>query len=161
VYDFYSLKQHLNMTTRTRTNSGNADFKKLVVLLDASLAETDGDEHDFYHQYNGIDQIKYVVVAYQGDVAVGCGAIKQYEATTVEIKRMYVQPDYRGQNIAGQILTELEKWAKELGFDTCILETGKRQYSAIALYPKHGYQVIENYGQYVGVENSICMNKKI
>ncbi len=149
------------MTTLIRTNSENADFKELVVLLDASLAETDGDEHDFYHQFNGIDQIKYAVVAYQGNVAVGCGAIKPYKDKTVEIKRMYVQPDYRGQNIAGQILTELEQWAKELAFDTCILETGKRQYSAIALYPKHGYKIIDNYGQYEGVENSICMNKKI
>ncbi len=149
------------MTTLTRTNSDNPDFKKLVVLLDASLAETDGDEHDFYHQFNGIDQIKYAVVAYIGNEAVGCGAIKQYKDTTVEIKRMYVQPKHRGQNIAGKILTELEQWAKELGFDTCILETGKRQYSAIALYPKHGYEIIDNYGQYVGVENSICMTKKI
>ncbi len=149
------------MTTLTRTNSDNPDFKKLVVLLDASLAETDGDEHDFYHQFNGIDQIKYAVVAYIGNEAVGCGAIKQYKDTTVELKRMYVKSEYRGQNIAGQILTKLEQWAKELGFDTCILETGKRQYSAVALYPKHGYQIMDNYGQYVGVENSICMTKKI
>ncbi|TAF93144.1 MAG: GNAT family N-acetyltransferase [Cytophagia bacterium] len=147
--------------TLIRTGSENADFKELVVLLDTSLAKTDGDQHDFCHQYNGIDSIKYVVSAYQGNLAVGCGAIKKYEDKTLEIKRMYVRSDYRGQNIAGQLLAELEKWAKELGFDTCILETGKRQYSAIALYPKHGYQIIENYGQYVGVENSVCMNKKV
>ena len=149
------------MTTIVRTNAENVDFKELVALLDASLAETDGDEHSFYNQFNGIDSIKHVIVAYINEIAVGCGAIKKYKDRTAEIKRMYVQPSHRGQNIAGQILAELENWAKELGFDNCILETGKRQYSAIKLYPKHGYKIMDNYGQYEGIENSICMNKKI
>jgi putative acetyltransferase len=145
----------------TRTDSQSADFQELVKLLDVSLAETDGDEHSFYNQFNGTDKIKHVLVAYQDGVAVGCGAIRAFEGSVVEIKRMYVRPQYRGQNIAGQLLSELEVWAKELGFDTCVLETGKRQHSAIALYPKHGYAPMPNYGPYVGVENSLCMQKKI
>ena len=91
------------MLTLIKTDSDNEDFKKLVELLDASLAETDGDEHDFYHQFNGIVHIRYVLVAYLDGVAVGCGAIKKYDDNTMEVKRMYVKTENRGQGIASQI----------------------------------------------------------
>ena len=149
------------MLTLTKTDSDNEDFKKLVELLDASLAETDGDEHDFYHQFNGIVNIRYVLVAYLDGVAVGCGAIKKYDDNTMEVKRMYVRTENRGQGIASQILNELENWTTSLGFEYCILETGKRQYEAISLYQKLNYEIITNYGQYENVENSVCMKKRV
>ena len=74
---------------------------------------------------------------------------------------MFVNPDERGKGIAGKVLCELEAWAQELNFDQCVLETGFKQPEAIALYTRSGYQVIPNYGQYAGVENSVCMMKKI
>ena len=147
--------------TLIKTDSDNQDFKKLVELLDASLAETDGDEHDFYHQFNGIVNIRYVLVAYLDGVAVGCGAIKKYDDNTMEVKRMYVKTENRGQGIASQILNELENWTAELGFKYCILETGKRQCEAISLYQKLNYEIITNYGQYENVENSVCMKKRV
>jgi len=55
----------------------------------------------------------------------------------------------------------LESWASELNFKYCVLETGKRQPEAIALYKKNGYQIIPNYGQYHGIENSICFQKTV
>ena len=73
-----------------RTNSENRDFIELVRNLDADLAEKDGDEHSFYAQFNKIDKIKFVAVAYENEKPVGCGAIKEYEPNTMEIKRMYV-----------------------------------------------------------------------
>ena len=147
--------------TLIKTDSDNQDFKKLVELLDASLAETDGDEHDFYHQFNGIVNIRYVLVAYLDGMAVGCGAIKKYDDNTMEVKRMYVKAENRGQGIASQILNELENWTAALGFEYCILETGKRQYEAISLYQKLNYEIITNYGQYENVENSVCMKKRV
>ena len=149
------------MLTLSRTHSGNQDFVSLVKLLDADLAVKDGEDHAFYSQYNKLDQIKYVIVAYTGTLAVGCGAIKQFTSDTVEIKRMFVLPEKRGQGIAQSVLQELELWAGELGFEKCILETGKRQPDAIALYKKSGYHQIANYGQYAGVEYSVCFGKKI
>ena len=107
-----------------RTDSDSADFRELVALLDAELAVRDGDEHDFYAQYNRIDKIRNVVVAYEDEKAVGCGAFKEYEQGAAEIKRMYVREDSRGQGIAGRVLEELERWAKELNFSECVLETG-------------------------------------
>jgi putative acetyltransferase len=144
-----------------RTDSGNQDFIELVKGLDDYLTEKDGDEHSFYSQFNKIDRIKYVVVAYENDKRVGCGAIKEYNSNTMEIKRMYTLPGNRGKGIATKVLTELEMWATELHYEKCILETGKRQPEAIELYKKNGYKVISNYGQYVGIENSLCFEKQI
>ncbi|MDX5419330.1 MAG: GNAT family N-acetyltransferase [Hymenobacteraceae bacterium] len=144
-----------------RTDSDNKDFVALVRLLDADLAERDGAEHSFYAQFNKIDKIRYVVLAYEVDKPVGCGAIKAYDSTTVEVKRMFALPESRGKGIATSVLSELEKWADELSYKRCILETGLKQPEAIRLYEKKGYQTIPNYGQYAGVENSVCFEKLI
>jgi putative acetyltransferase len=144
-----------------RTTSENPDFESLVVLLDATLKILDGDEHAFYAQYNKTATLKNVVVYYENGKALGCGAFREYDSDSVEIKRMYVVPEQRGKGIAHQILNELELWAKELDYPSCILETGKKQVDAIGLYQKAGYQTIPNYGQYIGMENSICMQKAI
>ncbi len=145
--------------TLKRTTSANPDFINLVQQLDALLAQLDGEEHSFYAQYNKIDLLKQAVVAYDNDVAVGCGAIKEYEPGVMEVKRMYTLPESRGKGVASAILKELENWSAELGYQKCLLETGVRQPEAIALYKKCGYQGIPNYGQYAGVENSVCFEK--
>lgn len=143
-----------------RTTSEHPDFVRLVQQLDADLAERDGaDEHAFYAQFNKIDRIRHAVVAYLDGIAVGCGAIKAFDGQTMEVKRMYTPPQHRGKGIARQVLAELEAWATELDYARCILETGKRQPEAIGLYQKCGYQLIPNYGQYIGVENSVCFEK--
>jgi len=147
------------MIRTIRTNSENPDFIELVKYLDADLAIRDGNEHSFYAQFNKIDKIKFVVVAYDDDQPVGCGAIKEYAPHKMEIKRMFTSPGYRGKGIATIVLTELENWAAEMSFEKCILETGKKQPEAIALYTKSGYHSIPNYGQYAGVENSVCFVK--
>lgn len=149
------------MITILRTDSENHDFTELVKLLDADLAERDGDDHPFYAQFNKIDKIKHVVLAYENERALGCGAIKEYGANTMEIKRMYVVPEARGKGIATTILTALEEWASELSYTRCILETGKKQREAIGLYRKSGYRLTPNYGQYAGIENSVCFEKEV
>ena len=149
------------LITLIRTDSNNADFRTLVALLDQDLAIRDGDDHAFYAQFNKVDAIKEVIVAYQDGTAVGCGAIKPFSATAAEVKRMFVHPDYRKQGIAAKVLNTLENWAAELGFSSCVLETGKKQPEAIALYQKVGYHITPNYGQYIGVDNSVCMAKPL
>ena len=147
--------------TLIRTDSDHTDFRQLVALLDKDLAVRDGDDHTFYAQFNKVDAIKEVIVAYQNDVPVGCGAIKPFSATEAEVKRMFVHPDYRNKGIAAKIVTALENWATEIGFSATVLETGKKQPEAIALYQKIDYQITTNYGQYVGVDNSVCMTKPL
>jgi len=147
--------------TLQRTNSENKDFITLVKLLDVYLAECDGKDAPFYAQYNKLDSIKYVIVAYYDGAPAGCGAIKHYEDETMEVKRMYVKPEFRKRGIARAVLAELEKWTAELGYSSCILETGKKQLEAIALYQSSDYKVIPNYGQYANVVTSVCMKKAV
>jgi GNAT superfamily N-acetyltransferase len=149
------------MLTLLRTNSDNIDFQKLVALLDEDLAIRDGDDHAFYAQFNKVTLINHVVVAYKNNEAIGCGAFKVFEHAIAEIKRMFVLPQHRGEGIAGLVLAELESWAKELHYTSCILETGMKQPEAIRLYQKTGYITIPNYGQYAAVENSVCMQKNL
>lgn len=145
----------------TRTTSANPDFRTLVQLLDQDLAERDGAEHGFYAQFNTIAQLRHVVVAYHDEAPVGCGAFKPFAGDAIEIKRMYVRPAHRQQGIAQAVLAELERWAAALGYASCVLETGKKQPEAIRLYERSGYATIPNYGQYVGVANSVCLQKPI
>jgi putative acetyltransferase len=142
-----------------RTDSENNDFIELVKQLDADLAIRDGIEHSFYDQFNKIANIKNVVVAYENNKAIACGAIKEFSPDTMEVKRMYTSPESRGKGIASKVLSELETWAAELSYKKTVLETGKKQPEAITLYKKNGYQLIPNYGQYAGVENSVCFEK--
>lgn len=149
------------MNSTKRTNSNDSDFIDLVAKLDIELAELDGADHLFYSQFNKIDAIKFAIVVYDNQKQIGCGAIKEFNDFAMEVKRMYVLPEYRGKGIAGLILSQLEAWALELNFENIVLETGKRQPEAIKLYKKSGYKISENYGQYIGVENSVCFEKSL
>lgn len=149
------------MITLIRTDSSNSDFVALVELLDAYLAEKDGREHDFYNQFNTIVKLNHVVVCMENGVPLACGAIKEFDSKTMEVKRMFTKPEARSKGLASQVLTELENWADELGYNSCVLETGKRQVEAVALYKKRGYSIIPNYAQYIGIENSVCFRKEL
>ncbi|KQO27916.1 GNAT family acetyltransferase [Flavobacterium sp. Leaf82] len=149
------------MISLKRTDSDDIDFKKLVVLLDQDLKIRDGEDHLFYNQFNKTDKIKHVIVFYENDIAVGCGAFREKESDTVEIKRMYVHPDHRKKGIASQVLKALELWAAEIKYPYTVLETGKKQPEAIALYQKSGYSIIPNYPPYEKMDNSVCMKKTL
>ena len=149
------------MLTLIKTDSSNPDFINLVKELDIYLAEVDGDDHAFYDQFNKIESLKYVIVAYEDSNAVGCGAMKEIMPGIMEMKRMYTSPLHRGKGIASAILYALEKEVKKMNMKKCLLETGIRQAEAISLYKKLGYHLTENYGQYAGVKTSLCFEKKL
>lgn len=140
-----------------RTNSTHFDFSSLVTLLNMELAEMNGEQDSFFNQFNNVNVLNHVVIAYHDEVAVGCGAFKPYSENTVEIKRMFVSKSMRGQGVAQEVLNNLESWANELGYKEAILETGNPV--AVCLYKKCNYEVIPNYDQYIGVESSVCMKK--
>ena len=146
------------MITIKKTTSDDLYFKYLTQLFDDYLVDIDGDEKDFFAFYNQV-YIQNVLICYDNEVAIGCGAFKEYELKVAEIKRMFVLPEQRSKGIATSILNQLEFWAAALGYTSCILETSIRLESAIALYKKMGYEIIPNYGQYIGVANSVCMKK--
>jgi putative acetyltransferase len=144
-----------------RTNSENKDFIELVRLLDEDLKIRDGEDHAFYASFNKTGSLKHVIVAYENNNAVACGALRDFNKTTVELKRMFVVENKRRMGLASGMVNELEKWAKELGYKTCVLETGKEQPEAIGLYLKMGFELTEKYGQYAGMGNSVCFRKVI
>lgn len=149
------------MTKYLRTTSSNSDFQMLIEALDEDLLIRNGEAQLKYRPYNKVDMIKHVVVVYVDNKPVGCGAFKKYDEKSVEIKRMFVFPEMRGKQLAAGILQELENWAMEEGYTKAVLETGYKQTEAIHLYTKAGYYLTENYGQYVGMEESICYRKEL
>jgi len=144
-----------------RVKADDNDFIALVKLLDQNLAISDGEDHAFYDQFNKLDSIKHAIVGYANEQPLACGAIKAFDNSTFEIKRMYTKDSARGNGYAVAVLNALEEWAAALGATKCVLETGINQPAAIALYKKCGYLHIKNYGQYAGVENSFCFEKNI
>lgn len=144
-----------------RTTSENVDFTNLVKSLDQDLAIKNGDKNDFFVQLNKLDLIQHVVVAYDSEQAIACGAMKEYDKETMEVKRMFVLPHMRGNGIAALVLNNLEEWANELGYKRCILETGEKMKEAIVLYKKCNYIRIENYEPYKDVIESRCFEKKL
>ena len=149
------------MLTLRRTTSDDPAFRQLVSELDHDLAIRNGETNAFFAQYNTIDLIRHVVIAFDGNEPAGCGAMKEYDAQTMEIKRMFVRPALRGKGIARKVLEELHQWAASLGYTRCILETGQKMPEAIALYTKSQYRVIPNYGQYEGIASSICFERML
>jgi GNAT superfamily N-acetyltransferase len=149
------------MTNISRTNSNNPDFLLLVRELDGDLQSWYQERQAIYDQFNKVPNLNTVVVLYHNTTPVGCGCFKAFDEITAEIKRMFVTPLRRGTGIATFILTELENWAKELGYSRTVLETGTKQHEAIRFYQREGYVITENYGQYIGMETSICMKKQL
>ena len=71
------------MLNLVRTNSENKDFQKLTGLFDEFLIDIDGDEKEFFAQFNQI-YIENVLICYENEVALGCGAFKKLDSQTEE-----------------------------------------------------------------------------
>jgi GNAT superfamily N-acetyltransferase len=144
-----------------RTNSNDPDFRLLVSHLDHELWNELNEDQSTYDQYNKVSDLPTVVLVYADKRPVASGCFKKYNANTVEIKRMYVEKDYRGRGISKLVLDELESWARESGFQHAILETSIHFKAARSLYANAGYSMIDNYDQYAGLSESVCMGKKL
>ncbi|MCE7073201.1 GNAT family N-acetyltransferase [Dyadobacter sp. CY327] len=144
-----------------RTNSENPDFKKLTDQLDDELCSIYNTNKADYEDYNRISNLPTVMLAYADNVAIGCGCFKIYDEETIELKRMYVTPAFRGKGIASTMVRELEQWAIELGFQNAVLETGTGQPQAIAMYHKLGYTNAEKPGQNEAIGHSVFMVKRL
>lgn len=152
------------------TDAKDKVFKELCKQLDQYLNNTNGEQQNtIYDQYNHTDDLHCVVLVYDNETPVACVGIKAYVSLTdekdlmnsVEIKRMFVQPNYRGQGLAKTMIEALEAKAKTDGFTKMILETGVRMSGAIGLYTSCGYQKINNYGSYKELGDSVCMSKNL
>lgn len=137
----------------------NNDFETLSNELNQELHNQFGQAQEKYQQYNLLNNIHDVIICYDFQTPIGCVSMKYYDKSTYEIKRMYLRKDYRGKGISKQLMIEIEKIAKDKGIYRLILETGEKLVPAMNLYISCGYKIIENYGQYKDMTESICMEK--
>ncbi|MCF2496262.1 GNAT family N-acetyltransferase [Dyadobacter chenhuakuii] len=144
-----------------RTNSENPDFKKLTDQLDDELCAIYNTNKADYEDYNRITNLPTVLLAYENNTVVACGCFKIYDESTIELKRMFVVPAFRGKGIASTMVRELEQWAIELGYKNAVLETGTGQPQAIAMYQKLGYTNAEKPGQNEEIGHSVFMVKRL
>ena len=144
-----------------RTDGKNKDFIENCRLLDMDLDRRVGKEikRDKYTQFNQLDEINEAIVVYEGNKAIGGGAIRRYNDETVELKRVFIHTEYQGQGIGSKLVSLLIEWSIELGYKRMILETGELLAESCAVYRKLGFKVIPNYGPYVNMPESLCMDK--
>ena len=144
-----------------KTDSKNIDFIMLISELDKDLRERNGEIQDQYDKHNKVDNINDVVIIYVDKKPVACGAFKEYNTETVELKRIFVLKSFRGQGLSKLLVSSLEEIAKTQGYKYAILETGRKHIEAISLYKRSGYTVTENYDPYIGMPDSVCMKKTL
>ena len=146
-----------------RTDGKNKDFIENCRLLDMDLDRRVGKKikRDKYAIFNQPDEIKEAIVVYEGNRAIGGGAIRRYNDEDVELKRVFVHVEFQGQGIGTKLVSLLIEWAIELGYKRMILETGELLAESCAVYRKLGFEVIPNYGPYVNMPESLCMAKEL
>jgi len=133
---------------------------KLLQELSNELHIIAGDSGETSFNKKDVEGEKSIfVVAILENEHIGCGAIRKINDYTAEVKRIYARKN--GVGIGTNILSYLENRAKEFGYTTFICETRKINTGAVAFYFKNGFEVIENYGKYVGRNEAVCFEKKI
>jgi DNA repair protein RadC len=164
IFKYLSLLDYSKMDSKikvVRTTSENPDFISLITIFDTFLWERYPELKKEYWGNNLIEFNANVVLIYLDGKAVASGCFKKYNENTVELKRMFVLPEARGLGLAQKVIRELEKKAKNQGYQIMILETLYKQTEAISLYQKVGFEIVENYEPYIGLSNSICMSRRI
>lgn len=144
-----------------RTNTNNRRFRELIRELDSDLLTRYGDENYKFDVDIELNAISTAIIAQINQITVGCGCFKEIDTYTIEIKRMYVNPYFRGFGIASAMINALTGWAKELLYKNAALEIGQKQPEAIKLYRKHGFEEIPPFGIYVHNPASVCMGKAL
>src|SRR5688572_30077237 len=144
-----------------RTNSDDPVFQLLISHLDNELWKELREDQATYDQFNQVGGVQTAVVVYINGKPAAIGCFKVFNEVTVEIKRMFVGKEFRGQGLSKRVLNELEQWAVESGYQYAVLETSVHFKVAQSLYTGAGYEIIENYDQYKGLTESVCMKKKL
>lgn len=101
------------------------------------------------------------VVGYVDIIPAAMGGLRRIDRDTVEIKRMYVTPEFRGHGFSRVVLAHLESLAAEIGASRVLLETGPEQPEAMRLYETSGYERVEGFGHYRCEPGSVSYGKAL
>lgn len=85
------------------------------------------------------------LIAWSDDLPVGCVSLRPLDATTAEVKRLWVDPSARGQGLARRLMHAIESRARALGYTALKLDTNAALTEAIALYRADGWSDIPAY----------------
>lgn len=167
--DLQALELVESMTSDTITivpATLSSDISRaLIACLNAELSELYPEPGANHFHLDAEDIARgrgTFLVMYRNGDPVGCGALRLIDATTAELKRMYVSPPARGQGLGRQLVNALEAEARALGVRRLVLETGIRQAAALALYRATGFEPIPLFGEYcLSPETSACFGKDL
>jgi GNAT superfamily N-acetyltransferase len=141
------------------------DAARLIAALNSELSATfpePGANHFSLNDTQVGPGAGAFVIAYLGERAVGCGAVRRVDEATAELKRMYVDPSVRGRGIGRSLVEALEHEARLLGVMKIVLETGTRLAPAIRMYEAMGYVRIPLFGEYLSSpDTSMCFGKSL
>ena len=145
------------------TDGTDRDFQAFWLKTEAYYDQLAGgaENRKAFVPYNLSDSVPVVLIACDGDAAIGCAGLKPYSGSDAEIKRVWVEPDCRGRHIATRMMALVEEKAAALGFRRVILQTRPVMEGAVALYRKTGYELIDNYPPYDRLEGAICFAKEL
>ena len=145
------------------TDGNDEDLRKFYLKTEEFYSSIVGGlkNREAFVPYNLSESISDVLIASVDGVAVGCAGLKAYSDSDVEIKRVWVDPEFRGNHISSAMMDALEQRAAELGFGRAILQTRPQMEAAVHLYTKRGYELIDNYPPYDKLEGAICFAKRL
>jgi putative acetyltransferase len=101
--------------------------------------------------------------AWEGTELLGCGALKQLDAKSGEVKSMRTTKVHRRQGVASKILEHIIKESKHRAYESLNLETGAfpEFAPARALYAQYGFEYRGPFAEYIDDPNSVFMTKKL
>ena len=145
------------------TDGTNKDFHKFYLITEDYYNKIVGgaENRKSFIPYNISTSIQDVLIAYIDDVPIACSGSKKYSESDIEIKRVWVEPEYRGHHIATDMIKLIEDKAKQQGFQRIILQTREIMKDAVKLYEKLGYNRINNYPPYNKLDGAICFAKEL
>ena len=145
------------------TDGKDSDFRRFYLKTEEYYSRIVGGAQNrrAFVPFNLSESVTDVVIAYADGAAIGCAGLKAYSDRDAEVKRVWVEPNYRRNHIAGEIMDRIENRAKELGFLRTILQTRPIMKDAVGLYLKRGYHQIACYPPYDRLEGAVCFAKEL
>lgn len=140
--------------------TGKVLFKTYIRSLDFVLdfQDVDRELQHIDREYNDPEGV--LLLAMDEGQAVGCIGVRKFDDGIAELKRMYVDPHYRGQQLGRRLLEAAFTEASRLGYRSIRLDTVPTMHSAIALYRSFGFREIDAY-RFNPIAGALYMEKEL